>query len=137
MDKINKYKYRPFPLGMNGTFYELLENGKTRFFEVFADKYDIDEIEYLRSIDSIEHSSTYEYLENIPSELICDSTNFLYKLCTYHANPTILDVWDFCESVYDYEQHFFADFDKLREYCIDNWNIDVMSFVPRSSTNIP
>ena len=131
------YRCRPFPLGVKGGFYELDEGSRTRFFEIHSVEYDPDKIEYLKKIGSLNDAVIGEYLKNINHQQIDNSTFFLYKLITYYADPTISDQLDFGESIFDYEQHFFAEYDNLREYCIQRWKVDSMGFVRREDTNIP
>jgi hypothetical protein len=122
---------------MKGCFYEFSEDCKTRFFEINSIKYDTDSIERQKKADVLEVSITGEYLRNLDPKMIEDSTYFLYKLCTYYANQKMSDHFDFVKSVYEYEQHFFSDFERLREFCISHWDIDPMCFVQRCETNIP
>jgi hypothetical protein len=65
------------------------------------------------------------------------TTFFLYEINTYYADPTISDQWDFRESVINFEQHHFASFESVREYCINNWKADPISFLARYNTHIP
>ena len=130
-------RYHPFPLEMRGGFYERDENGKTRFFEIHSVKYDPDEIKYLNKIGSLKESIVGGYLHNIHQQLINETTFFLYKLLTYYADPTISDQWGFNKSISDYEQHFFTNFERAREFCIENWRIDPIAFLEREKTSIP
>jgi len=127
----------PFPLGMNGTCYELSEGAKTRFFEIFHVAYNPNNVERLKKIDCLNESVLGEFLRHINTQLIDESTFFLYKLETYYGNPSFSDAWDFNEAIAEYETHYFAAFDAMEQFCKVRWEVDPMKFTTRQNTHIP
>ena len=65
------------------------------------------------------------------------ANHYLYKLYTYTGNPNIKDSWTFNESILDYQQYDFSNFNDLMTFCYDNWNVRLDDFVPQESTHIP
>lgn len=129
--------YSPFPWKMRGRFFQRVESGKTRFFEIYAIRYDLALIERYVKINSLKESNLGILIELVGQENIGDETYFLYKLQTYMGDPSISDEWEFVQHIKDYCELGFSSFAKLEDFCKKEWMVDVFDFLPIDETNIP
>jgi hypothetical protein len=129
--------FSPFPLEMKGRFYELESSGRTQFFEIYNEEYNLELISRLKKMKSLEDSPLGILIKLVGKENIPAQTVQLYKLLTYFANPNLSDSWEFNDSIKDYREIGFCSYKKLENYCLRNWSVDVMNFVPIEETNIP
>jgi len=135
----NKFKssFYPYPTQMRGTFCEINKESKSRFVEVYHIKYNKQDLERLKIINCLDESLLGQYINLVGKDKIGENTYFIYKIKTYLANPAMKDSWDFNNSIEEYEQFGFVDFDKLVDFCNKKWGIQINDFKPQSETNIP
>jgi hypothetical protein len=139
MEKL-KYEdnlYHPFPMEMRGNFSEFQENNQTRFIELDYIEYNEKDIARLKKQGCLESSIIGEYLSLIDKNNIKENTSFLYKIQTYLGNPTIYDTWEFNQNIKEYKQYVFPSFSELMCFCHNQWNLDLVDFVPIQETHIP
>ncbi len=127
---------RPFRYDMKGQYYEIIENGNARFFEIFYCEYSTEQVDRLKEIDSLDKSRLGQFMSLIDGE-IPEFTEYLFMLQTYRGKIGINDALEFRQNTSDFQRIGFVSLDHLLKFCKENWGIEATDFKSISDTNIP
>ena len=122
---------------MRGTYAQIRLGAKVRFIEVHHIAYASEEHEWLLRINSLGESVLGEFLNLAGVAHLCESTRYLYKLVTYVGDPSIVEAWEFNESIEEFEEFGFVRIDALLSFCEHKWGLTIASFVPLEEVGIP
>jgi hypothetical protein len=121
---------------MRGKFCEFDEAKKRRFIEVYSYDFRVEELNFLKNIDSLEESVLFSFLRLL-NVAVPDYDCTLFKLITYFGETGIDDLWEFNQKISDFEELGFTSLESLLEYCYLRWNVTEEDFCNIESTNIP
>lgn len=121
---------------LRGTYCQVTEGDLLRFLEIYAYEYNVDKIERLRQIGNLENSVIYSYLKHLKTEFPV-GTCYLFKLMTYYGLSGIKDLWNFNESITQYEEFSFTSLNELLSFVEERWKITALDFKPKNETSIP
>lgn len=121
---------------LRGTYCQLTDGDHIRFLEIYACEYHIDKIERLRQLGNLEDSVIFSYLKHLKTE-VPGGTRYLFKLMTYYGLSGIKDLWNFNESITQYEEFSFVSLNELLSFVEERWKITAQDFKPKNETSIP
>jgi len=124
------------PFSMKGTFCQKVVDNELVFLEFHVCEYDMSLISRLEKLDIHSESEIGSYLQLI-SDTIPVDTEFLYKLESYNADERLKSIWEFNESITNYEIRGFTSISGLLEYCSKKWGIEESDFTTQDQTSIP
>ena len=129
--------HHPLPLEIKGKYCQIIDQGKTRFFEIDFVPYDSLKIEKLKKAGVFEDSTLGQYVALLKDPIL-KGKGFIYKLQTYFADESLNhDIWLFNESILDYQQFCWLSIDELLYSCKEKWGIKKNQFVPITETSLP
>ena len=125
------------PIEMRGCFAEIEENNRrSQFIELQYIHFEIKKYNYLKQIDSRENSILWKFIKILRGDLPKED-QYLYKVITYKADPTIEDIFLFNESISDYKEFVFRSIEEVLEFCFMKFGITMINFKPQEEVHIP